>query len=227
MPATAAPGMQGLRRHCGRRVTDRVRHIPAGGKAIGMRAELLPQALRLVGCWADPRLLAAPVRNWEWGMMPEEGRRAGKAEVLQRSVQTALCFSPPAQGAVTRGTGYVLRDFSALQRLQAWLWTNVYLAAQGMEGFQVLLRPRVSDVKAALQGTPGCWEGGAGRTTLPYRAHTGEPGLRAQSGKWHRHRAILRAIPDHLPKSLRMSQRLTGCRQMGNSVFRVRGTAEM
>lgn len=96
----------------------------------------------------------------------------------------------------------LVRDFSAIQKLQAWLWTNVDLAAQEMERFQDLRYPRASDEKAALWGAPGCWEGGAGQTTLPYRTHAGEPGLGGHSGKRYRDRAILRLLPDHLLKPL-------------------------
>lgn len=40
-------------------------------------------------------------------------------------------------------------------------------------------------------------------------------------------RTVLKLLPDHLLKPLHMVQRSIACRQMGNLVFRVQGTAEM
>lgn len=96
----------------------------------------------LPGIWNGARRLGKP-------------RGQGKLRRCSSAAQTALCFSPPAQGAVTRGTGYaprcLLRDFSATQRLQVWLWTNAGLTARETERFQDLLRLRVSGGKAAPQ----------------------------------------------------------------------------
>lgn len=62
---------------------------------------------------------------------------------------------------------------------------------------------------------------------LSYRGHAGGVDLKVHSRKRYRDRAILRLLPDHLLKLLHMIQRLTGCREMGNLVFKVQGTVEM
>lgn len=123
---------------------------------------------------------------------------------------------------------HLLWDLSALHTPQAWLWTNTDLAAQELERLQGLLYPKTSEENAAAWGIPDCWEGGAGKTMLPYREHAGGGlGLKVHSGERYRDGAILRLLPDHLLKPLSMIQRLTGCRQMGNTAFRVQGMAEV
>lgn len=69
-----------------RAVPNLVRHGHAGGKAHGDVCVAAVWALRLAGCQKDLGLLEAQpqpsARNLEWGMLPGEVRRAGRAQVL-------------------------------------------------------------------------------------------------------------------------------------------------
>lgn len=137
--ALAMLGRQELCRCHSCQVTNCVRHTHASGKAhwdtciaaiLGSEVSWLLGRSGLVG---SPDLSAQP-GIWNGACC------LGKPRCCSLAAQAALCFSPRAQGAVTWGTGYMpqclLQDFSAVQRLQVWLWTNGDLAAQEMERWE-------------------------------------------------------------------------------------------